>query len=704
MTFFRLAAALLAVACTVAPALAQEEPAAADLRPEARSFATVIAAMEDQSWDSADLLAAPMGQTARDLVTWERLRAGAGTFEEYTDFAATHADWPGLDGLREAGEAAIPADADPAAVVAYFEEQAPQTGRGVVMRARALEELGRGEEAEAAVIEAWLTLGLDRAGQTAILAAFGELLEPYHAARAEAMLWRWRTSDAAGLMDLLPEGDQALTRARTALIRGDRNADDLAEAVPEPLSGHPGLAYDRFNRLANGGDYTDAIALLSERTGSAESLGQPFRWASWRARLARWLMREGRPQEAYDLASRHWLTEGDFYADLEWLAGYIALTRLDGPEAALFHFDRMAAAVEGPISLGRAHYWRGRAYEAQGDVAAAEAAYAQGADYQTSFYGLLAADRLGVPLDPALADQHETPDWRAAAFPSQPLGEAATMLLDGGDRGAAVLFIVALAETLPEDEVAALGAWLAERDETWLSLLVGKIAVRRNILIPAIYHPLHAMADRDWPVETPLALAIARQESEFNEGVGSPVGALGLMQLMPGTAQDVSRDLGLPYSRARLTSDWAYNAALGTRYLQMLQERFGDSPVLIAAGYNAGPGRPMTWMGERGDPRREADVIDWIESIPFDETRNYVMRVTEAIPIYRARLGTDPGGPVRFAALLTGAPPVVRPVARPGSESPVETGAPIEAVTPEPAAPGGPAAPAAIRPIARPGG
>lgn len=664
------------------------------------AFAPVVDALEDRDWDAARALARPLGETAQALVAWERLRAGAGTFADYRAFVAAHPDWPGLDRLREAGEAAIPGDADPEAVLAYFEEVGPQSGAGVVRQARALEALGRGEEAEAAVIDAWLTLGLDDRGQAAILKAYGALLLPYHAARAEAMLWRWRHSDTERLLGLLQPDERALAEARIALLRGSRDAPARVAAVPGVLAGHPGLAHDRFNRMASDGDYTDATALLKQRSTSVDALGDPFRWAGWRETLARWAMREGRPEEAYGLAARHFLTEGAAYAELEWLAGYLALTYLEGPSTALFHFDRMAAAVSGPISTARAHYWRGRALEALGDPEAAADAFGRAALQQTAFYGLLAADRLGLPLDPDIASAPELPDWEGAAVRQTALGQAAELLLDGGDRGAAVLFIFALAETLDRPGLGALGDWLLDRDETWLALLVGKTAAARGELIPALYHPLHAMAERDWPVETALALAVARQESEFNATVGSPVGALGLMQLMPGTAEEVATDLGLPYSRPRLTADWVYNATLGTRYLELLRDRFGDSPVLIAAGYNAGPGRPRTWITQRGDPRRgEIDIVDWIEHIPFEETRNYVMRVSEALPIYRARLSGGAVGAVQFRALLEGVPPPrLRPLVRRvtttvTSTSSTDPAAPL----PAPPAPG-------VRPLARPGG
>jgi soluble lytic murein transglycosylase len=210
----------------------------------------------------------------------------------------------------------------------------------------------------------------------------------------------------------------------------------------------------------------------------------------------------------------------------------------------------------------------------------------------------------------------------------------------------------------------------------------------------------------DLPVSRALALSIARRESEFNAGVGSPVGALGLMQLMPATAEEVAGTLDLPYSRARLTADWRYNATLGAQYLAYLEEEFGPSPVMIAAGYNAGPSRPKSWIAERGDPRlREMDVVDWIEHIPFRETLTYVQRVTESIPIYEARLSGQ-AGPINFSRLLTGEKPVLRPRARPDAGVSTDEAAAPEQTVPADSVEPTPAkveVPRSLRPVARPG-
>ncbi len=603
----------------------------------------------------------------RDLITWQRLRFGDAVFSDYVAFADVHPDWPGQDVLRRAGEALIPKNYDPQVVVDWFANTTPLSGLGAIRLANALTATGDAAAGRNVVRTAWTTLALDKVGQADLLTAYGDSLADLHVDRADALLWRWQTTEAEQMLPLLDADQQALVKARIALIRKSGDPDALLAAVPDWLKNSPGLLYDRFNWLADKGRQTDAIAILSAQSTAAHALGEPWRWSSWRRILARWQMREGNAQAAYDLASNHFMTAADnaaSYADLEWLSGYLKLRFLNDSVQALVHFDNAASEVDSPISLGRAGYWQGRALDALGRTDDARAAYARGAENQTSFYGLLAAEKLGVPLDPFLTGKSDPRDWQTASVMQDELVRAGFALLRADERGKAVLFFAEAGKRLNAGDLSRLGAALEAEDETYFEVLLGKSAAARGVIVPSIYFPMHDLADMDLPVPPELALSIARRESEFNATVGSPVGALGLMQLMPGTARDVARSLDLPYEKARLTADWRYNATLGSRYLADLYDRFGNSPVQIAAGYNAGPGRPRDWMQDRGDPRNGVvDVIDWIEMIPFRETRNYVQRVTESIPIYRARLSGETG-PINFTALLMGEEAIVRPVAR----------------------------------------
>ena len=402
----------------------------------------------------------------------------------------------------------------------------------------------------------------------------------------------------------------------------------------------PGIAHELFTRHLDTAP-EEAIVVLLRQSRIPDGLGVPERWASWRRYLARQKMRAGEAGLAYDLAAVHQLVEGAQYADLEWLSGYIALRHLDAPALALDHFQRFRAAVGTPISLGRAGYWIGRAQEALGDTAAAKIAYADAAAHPTSFYGLLAAEKAGIASEAALRGDEAFPDWRSAAFARSDLKEIGTLALRMGDLGLARRFFVHLSDSLDRTGIGQMGEMLAELGQPYLQVMVGKAGAARGIVVEAPYYPLYPIADRDLPAPPELALAIARRESEFNPVVVSPAGARGLMQLMPGTARAMADALQVGYDPNDLLIDPVYNARLGAAYLARLGARFDGNIVLMSVGYNAGPTRARTWIGENGDPRGRSaeEIADWVEHIPFRETRNYVMRVAESLPAYRARLG-----------------------------------------------------------------
>lgn len=637
-------AALIVIVLTAARA------AVAD--PEA--VAGAMDALRAGDWEEAAEDARPAGPVAQDIVTWHRLRAGLGESGEVMSFLERNPDWPGLDWLRRKSEPVI-AEADDATVLAFFADGMPQTGTGALAHAAALERAGETGSAQAGIVLAWRTLTLGAGEQAEFLERHGELLAPHHEARLDMALWQGWERNARAMLPLVSDGWRALAEARLALAEEAPGVDTLIERVPGALADHPGLAYERFAWRVRKGRTLDALELLLSRSTSAASLGEPMAWADLRRRLARDAVQEGDAILAYRIASAHHIAPNDdyAYADLEWLSGYAAL-KLGNAERAAEHFERFRAAVSTPISLGRAGYWLGRAREAAGDEAGAAAAYALGARYQTSFYGLLAAERGGLPFDGALAGRQPYPDWRNASFTESSVYKAGILLLAAGELSLGERFLTHLAESLDEEELNRMGRMLEELGQPHVGVMLGKRAARAGLTIPAPYYPLHPMAEEDWPVPTELALAIARRESEFDPEVISGAGARGLMQLMPGTAREMAVDLGLDFSLARVLSDWRYNATLGTAYLAELVERFDGNPVMVAAAYNAGPSRPLRWIEENGDPRLgEVDVVDWIEAIPFAETRNYVMRVAESLPVYRARLGRDPH-PVPFSEELKG--------------------------------------------------
>ncbi|MFG6517358.1 transglycosylase SLT domain-containing protein [Sulfitobacter sp. 1A13496] len=641
----RLMAILMSVFVLTVPAEAQ--------RP--RPLGWAMDAMRSGNWDAAAALAARDGQVAADVIEWHRLRAGRGTYTQARDFLNRRPDWPGEAYLRRQTEAAVIKQSE-SDILDFFSAMAPQTPRGVLAHAGALINSGQRGEAEANLVLAWRTMPMNATSQALFVEAHGSLLAPHHAARLEEMLWQREHSEARQMFDLVSSADKALAETRIALQKLESDVNAKIDALPASKADAPGLAHDRFEWRIRKGLREDAEDLMLARSTSAEALGQPPKWANRRRALARDEMRNGEARTAYRLASQHFLTDGSNYADLEWLSGYIALRFLDDPTTALGHFQNHDNAVESPISQGRAGYWQGRALEAMGDAEGAAKAYAMGAKYQTSFYGLLAAERGGLPFDEKLAGAAPEQDWRSSPLARAPLFEAGLLLQASGELSTAERFWTHLAEQLVPEDIALLGQAAIDVGQPHIAVMIGKRAAQRGLEVPAPYYALHSLVEKDLPMATEMTLAIARRESEFDPNVQSGVGARGLMQIMPATARDVARDLGISgqHTTDRLTADPDYNARLGATYLSQMAGLFDGNVSMMSAAYNAGPSRPRRWMATYGDPRKgEIDIVDWIEMIPFRETQNYVMRVTESLPVYRARLGKDPL-PIPFSEELTG--------------------------------------------------
>ena len=641
---FSLVLGLPAALCaqTVPPASAQ-----ADEQPPA-SLAAALDLVARRDWDGAATMAAALDPVTADIVAWSRLRAGQGTLDEYRDFLDRRADWPGLDLLRTRAEARLGTGVPPDGIIAWFGERDPVTADGLIVLSRALRQAGRTADAAALLSRVWPVLTLDAPAQARLLADPGvRLTAADHQARLDHLLWEGREAEARRMFDLVPVGWRQLAEARLALRDPKaKGVDALVLAVPPALAADPGLTHGRFDWRARNDRTEAAIEILQGASVSSEQLGRPASWARRRAVLARAMLRDGKPQLAYELAARHRLERGADRADLEFLAGWIALRDLGQAQIALEHFTVLAEIVATPISVSRAEYWRGRALAALGHEDLSREAMTQAARHQTAYYGLLAAEYLGLPLDPALAHPDGRGEWRGHPFLASSVTEAALLLYQAGNDPLARRFLLHLAEGMDEQGLRALGAFALEKGDVHLAVLLGKQAATRGIILPEIYYPEARFIPEGLETDRPLVLAIARRESEFLPSARSSAGALGLMQVMPGTATMMARKLGLPDNQADLTLDSGYNARLGAAYLAHLAEEFGPSIALRAVGYNAGPGRSRSWITLLGDPRgKDVDIVDWVESIPFSETRTYVMRVLEGVAIYGARAAAAAGRP-----------------------------------------------------------
>lgn len=583
----------------------------------------------------------PEGSIDREIISWAiALDGGQAVTSSEIQAATQELDgWPGADALRRNLERAVYAE-DLAAqtVLARLGDAEPQTFEGVVALGLAYVAQGNGEATIATVVPFWERARLDAKEEALFLSEFGSIIPTAaHRTRMVQMLHYDRVNSAlrvAGRAEAEP-----LAKAWGAVIRRERNAGALLDAVPEKLRG-AAYIFARARHLRWSGKFREAAQVMLHAPTNAAELVDPDAWWVERRVLSRELQDIGDPAMAYKLAAAHAAESPAMAADAEFHAGWFALRELEEAESAARHFARITEIASGPISLSRAYYWLGRAAEAGGPGDAC-AYFEKAAAYGTAFYGQLAAARIGQ--DTVFADYPEPSDADRERFGTRPAVQAIRRLEAAGYPERADALYRALAAELDSAGELALLAVMAElRGDHYLALRIGKIAAGRGIDVGALAHPVGVIppSANVSGAGKALAYAIARQESEFNVAAVSPAGARGLLQLMPRTARAMAKRSGLGYSARRLTTDPAYNATLGSRFLEDQLGRFDGSYVLTFAGYNAGPSRAQEWMERYGDPRgKDIDtVVDWVERIPFTETRNYVQRVMENLQVYKMRL------------------------------------------------------------------
>jgi soluble lytic murein transglycosylase len=605
-------------------------------------YRAAFRAADKDNWDDARRFAGmAKNPLPAKVIQWLDLtRPGIGrSFDEITRFMQENPDWPYQLTLQAMAERNMPADMAPQAVRDWFGERTPQTAYGAAALARALIQQGQQAPAADLLRAAWRDENFDRdQDEEAYFSEFGSLLRPEdHLARLDRVLWNHDETAARQIMPIVDEGHRAVGEARIALWQGRSDAVRLVDAVPNNLQHDPGLVYELARSRRKLQDYQGAAAILDPPPTGA--LRPDVMWPELQDAARRAVLR-GDMSVGYRIAAGFGATQGSTFADGEWLSGWIALRFLDDYKVGYDHFTSLYAGVGTSISKARGAYWAGRAAEEMGDMATAQNWYKAAATNQTAYYGQLAAARIGSVDALDFKPMPQPTKAQRAAFDKRELVRVVRLLgqLDQDDRTRVFLQSMADKSSDPAELrlIADLGHEL-HRDD--LAVMVAKTARNKGIDLIDDLYPLRAVPKGPGP-EPALTLAIIRQESAFETAALSSAGALGLMQLMPATAKHTAKTLNLRYRKEDLTRSADYNMRLGRAYLQELLDHFDQSYVLAIASYNAGPDRVGDWIRLYGDPRENGiDVVDWIETIPITETRNYVQRVLENLQVYRHRLG-----------------------------------------------------------------
>lgn len=586
-------------------------------------------------------------KVARDLLTWSLLTRPQtkADFAEIMSFAERRGDWPKIDTVLKLAEKNLPKDMPADQVIAWFAGQEPLTGEGKIRLGESYITLGQEEFGKIWIRRAWIEHNFKKTREKEILKTHGaDISQAAHDKRIERLMWQRQHTMTRRVLPYASTETKRIARARMQIAASPNNAAKTIRKLPKNLRNNAGVLFDQVYLTRRLGKDDKVRTLLLSAPGDALSMVQPQRWWIERHLQARKAHNAGDYEDAYAIASSNGLTSGAKFAEGEFFSGWLALTYLGKPELALTHFERLETGVSFPISLSRARYWQGRAAEATGDKSRAREAYLAAAEYSYTFYGQLAlsnplidAPALVLPEQLPIADDLE---W---TFENSDF-EKAIRILDAFERSRDVrIFFYHYANVVEQKRDFEMLAGLAlELDYTHFSIRTAKKAMQKNITLLDFAFPLRELSKyqgKGTPPDPALVFGLSRQESEFNPRAVSSAGARGLMQLIPSTARRTARKHGLSYNTAWLLDDPNYNTQLGMAHLSDELTRFDGSYILTIAGYNAGPHRVKKWLKDYGDPRTsDIDPIDWVESIPFKETRNYVQRVLENKQVYQNRI------------------------------------------------------------------
>lgn len=612
---------------------------------DADTLEQVIELVRNKKPADATQLQASIGDpVARKLAEWIILRSddNGASSDRYKAFITENPSWPSQTFLRRRGEAALWDDKrDDSVVLAFFSGEQPISAKGRFMLARALLARGDRSSAERMVREAWRGDSFSSDTEETAFDRLGALLTAGDIKVRMDMLLYSGDNAEAGLRSAkrLGSGHVALARARIALNKKASNAKALLDAVPSDLHNDPLYLFSKAQWLRREDKFAEAARAMQAAPRDPARLVNADEWWIERRLLARKLLDTNEPRTAYVVARDASLPARDIYkTEQEFTAGWIALRFLNDPNLAAQHFARIGVGSVNPTALARAGYWQGRAAEAAGRQQEARAGYEAAAAQSTSYYGQLARAKLGLPQI-AL----NGPPGRPRNGERLEIVRAVDLLYALDERELAVPILADMGERADMDGLLALCELTQRHNDARGMLMVGKAALNRGMPFDHYAYPVSGIPpykDFGPEVEKAIVFAIARQESAFNPAVVSPANAYGLMQVTPAAGRYVAKRHGATFDLARLKSDPAYNAAFGAAELGGLIEDYRGSYIMTFAGYNAGRGSVRKWIERYGDPRDpKVDAVDWVEQIPFAETRNYVQRIMENLQVYRARFG-----------------------------------------------------------------
>jgi soluble lytic murein transglycosylase len=617
---------------------------------------------------SADLsfLGGDLKDVQRTYVIWDSLiKDPLPDFNVLKLFIQEHPNWPSMPLLLEKYEKQLSLQVKDEDILKGFEDNPPVSIAGVRIYAKTLMQSGQSERAGYFVKKLWRESDASEEELDAFQKEFYEILQPEdHQARVDRLLSGGKIEAAKKVLGWLnkrlewypkPQRDLALMRIDLLDNKIDRCVlEEKLKETKRIFKNDPGLLYEeiKWRRVSKENDAVIALFNSDVIKGIEKSNAVLF-WGE-RNIMARRMIEEGSFQKALDILKDHQLTKGEQFAIAEWLAAFLEIIYLKQPDAGFDRLKKLYDKVRMPISLSRVAYWLGVASEKMKADDEAVRWYQKAAQHVGTYYGQLAICWLqdhkhNVPKAPIFVDESFSLSAKER-FNKRELVQAVRAIAAMGEPIETVeLFFKQLGKEIPDGEEYRMLTQLAvEIGPARMAVAFSRSALDKMIITKGTYPVLDEAFlgqtvykfSNNNPIYPHIIHALIRRESAFDPQALSSAGAKGLMQVIDKTAAVTIQKLSFlcePTCKdPRKYTEPLYNVAIGTSYFKEQLDKYNGSIVLALCAYNAGPEAVDNLFRTCiGDPlTQKTNMVQWIELIPYGETRNYVMRVLESFVMY----------------------------------------------------------------------
>ena len=371
------------------------------------------------------------------------------------------------------------------------------------------------------------------------------------------------------------------------------------------------------------------------------TIKNPTLWGVQAEILGRSLIKEKKYREAYEVMSLRNTEENQIFSNLEFLKGWISLRIFNDTFRSTSHFKKIYELSPSDDNMSMALYWIAENYSIIGDPDEEVRYLSESAIFSDTFYGLISLDKLNRNNRSLLIiDDHDQPNPQENVDLEKIIAVELLVAID--KKYLAAKFINKVFEDDKNYNYANYLANLANlkhlpQTSIKIAKKTGVDRIKINHLYPVVDFPINDTEEETKYLPKELIYSIIRQESEFSSEAVSYSGAIGMMQIMPDTAKMLSRQEKLKYDLNKVLEDSSYNVQLGSRYIFDLVKEFEGSYIRAISSYNAGPNRIKQWNKNNTTD----NVLDWIELIPFKETRYYVKNVLRNVQFYRILLNRE---------------------------------------------------------------